>query len=184
MRGHRNHVTIAAFLAAILMIGSAGLAQNTSRNRKVDEALNREVHHELVMLPRFTVFDNLAYTVNGDEVTLTGQVTHDALKRDAGNAVKGIEGVRTVHNNIEVLPASPMDDGIRIAVFRAVYGETALQRYAQGAVPPIHIIVNMGRVTLEGVVANESDKNLANIRANGVPGVFSVTNNLRVEHAS
>ena len=103
------------------------------------------------------------------------------LKADAGRAVKGIEGVETVDNQIEVLPLSPNDDRIRIAVYRAIYGQTSLQRYSMQAVPPIHIIVKNGNVTLEGVVGNEGDKNLANIKANGVSGVFGVTNNLMVE---
>ena len=100
------------------------------------------------------------------------------LKSDAENAVKEIEGVSTVDNEIQVLPVSPMDDQLRRAVYRALYGDTVLSRYGMSALPSIHIIVNNGRVTLEGVVDSESDKNLANIRANGVPNVFSVTNSL------
>ena len=122
------------------------------------------------MLPYYGVFDNLAYRVDGDTVTLMGQVTRPTLKSDAENVVKRIEGVERVVNHIEVLPLSPNDDRIRIAVYRAIYGQTGLDRYALQAVPPIHIIVNNGNVTLEGVVASETDKNLANIRANGVPG--------------
>ena len=101
--------------------------------------------------------------------------------RCAENVVKRIEGVEKVVNNIEVLPVSPNDDKIRLSVYRAIYGHTSLQRYAQQAVPPIHIIVKNGNVTLEGVVATEADKNIANVQASGVPGVFSVKNNLRVE---
>jgi len=141
----------------------------------------REVRHELVMLPYYGVFDNLAYRVQDGAVTLMGQVTRPTLKSDAENVVKRIEGVNQVVNNIEVLPLSPNDDRIRIAVYRAVYGQVGLDRYALQAVPPIHIIVNNGQVTLTGVVATEADKNLAGIRANGVPGVFSLTNNLQVE---
>ena len=143
--------------------------------------IEREVRHELVMLPYYGVFDNLAYRVDGYNVTLFGQVTRPTLKDDAGRVVKSIEGVEHVDNKIEVLPLSPNDDRIRIAVSRAIFGDTALNRYALQAVPPIHIIVRNGNVTLEGVVANEADRNIANIRANGVPGVFGVTNNLRVE---
>ena len=144
--------------------------------------LNQEVRHELVMLPWYNIFDNLAYRVDGSTVTLFGQVTRPTLKSDAENVVKHIEGVDRVINNIEVLPLSPMDNRIRMAEYRAIYGFGPLQRYAMGAVPPIHIIVKNGHVTLEGVVANKGDYNMANIRANGVPGVFSVTNDLRVEN--
>jgi hyperosmotically inducible protein len=143
--------------------------------------INREVRHELVMLPWFGIFDNLAYRVDGSTVTLFGQVTRPTLKSDAENVVKRIEGVTRVVNNIEVLPLSPMDNRIRMAEYRAIYGFGPLQRYALGAVPPIHIIVKNGHVTLEGVVANQADANIANIRANGVSGVFSVTNDLRVD---
>lgn len=144
----------------------------------------REVRHELVMLPYYGVFDNLTYRVDGSTVTLMGQVTRPTLKSDAENVVKQIEGVDRVVNNIQVLPLSPQDDRIRMQTYRAVYGQPNLNRYAMNAVPPIHIIVDNGRVTLEGVVANESDKNVAGIQANSVPGVFGVTNNLRVESGS
>ncbi|MDX6558060.1 MAG: hyperosmotically inducible periplasmic protein, partial [Blastocatellia bacterium] len=142
----------------------------------------REVRHELLMLPYYNVFDNLAYRVNDDgTVVLLGQVTRPTLRDDAERVVKKIDGVRAVKNEIEVLPPSPEDDRIRAAAFRAIYGDPALNRYANQAVPPIHIIVKNGHITLEGVVANEADKNIANIRANSIPGAFSVTNNLRVE---
>ena len=144
--------------------------------------LNQEVRHELVMLPYYTIFDNLGYRVDGNTVTLFGQVTRPTLKSDAENVVKHIEGVDRVINNVEVLPLSPMDNRIRFAEYRAIYGFGPLQRYALGTLPPIHIIVKNGHVTLEGVVANKGDYNIANIRANGVPGVFSVTNDLRVEN--
>jgi len=133
------------------------------------------------MLPYYNVFDNLAFKVDGATVTLLGQVTRPTLKSDAERVVKRLEGVDKVVNNIQVLPLSPDDDRIRTAVYRAVYGQPALQRYGMQAVPPIHIIVNSGNVTLEGVVATEADKNIANVQAKGVPGVFSVKNNLRVE---
>jgi hyperosmotically inducible periplasmic protein len=145
--------------------------------------LEREVRHELVMLPYYDVFDNLEYRVDGGHVTLSGQVVRPTLKSGAENVVKNIEGVEKVTNNIEVLPVSPNDDRIRVAVYRAIYGHTALQRYSVRSVPPIHIIVKNGNVTLEGVVANEGDKNIANIQANGVSGVFSVKNNLRIENS-
>jgi hyperosmotically inducible protein len=119
--------------------------------------------------------------VDGTTVTLLGQVTRPTLKSDAGNVVKGIEGVSRVENQIQVLPLSSMDDRIRMAEYRAIFGKPGLDRYAMQAVPPIHIIVDNGKVTLEGVVSTEADKNQAGIYANGVSGVFSVNNNLRVE---
>ena len=148
---------------------------------QMERRLDREVRHELVTLPYYDVFDNLEYRIDGDQVTLSGQVVRPTLKSGAENVVKNIEGVEKVTNNIEVLPLSPNDDRLRIAVYRAIYGHTALQVYSIRSVPPIHIIVKNGNVTLEGVVANEGDKNIANIQANGVSGVFSVKNNLRVE---
>jgi hyperosmotically inducible protein len=144
------------------------------------DRIAREVRHELVMLPYYGVFDNMAYRVDGSTVTLMGQVTRPTLKSDAENVVKGIEGVERVNNQIVVLPLSPMDDRIRVAVYRAIFSQPGLDRYAMQAVPPIHIIVDNGKVTLEGVVDNQGDKDRANIQANGVGGVFSVVNNLRV----
>jgi len=142
----------------------------------------REVRHQLVMLPYYGIFDDLAFFVAGSTVTLVGEVTRPTLKSDAENVAKHVEGVTQVINNIEVLPPSPMDDQIRLAEYRTIYGDPALStRYGFRALPSIHIIVKNGHVTLEGVVSNEGDKNLINVRANGVPNVFSVTNNLQVE---
>ena len=156
------------------------LAAFTAAQPEQDKIV-KEVRHELVMLPYYGVFDNLAYRVDGAKVTLFGQVTKPTLKSDAERVVKKIEGVEQVDNEIEVLPLSPTDDRIRIATYRAIYSKPALQRYQMGAVPPIHIIVKNGNITLEGVVAREMDKTVAGMQANGVPGTFSVTNNLRVE---
>ncbi len=142
----------------------------------------REVRHQLVMLPYYTIFDDLAFHVDGSTVTLVGAVTNPVLKSDAGNVVKGVEGVTQVNNQIKVLPLSPMDWQTRRAEFRAIYGDPQIgDRYGHQALPSIHIIVENGHVTLEGVVANQGDKNLVGIRANAVPNVFSVTNNLQVE---
>ncbi|HET9802540.1 MAG TPA: BON domain-containing protein, partial [Candidatus Acidoferrum sp.] len=118
--------------------------------------------------------------VDGDKVVLTGQVVRPTLKSDAEAAVKSIEGVSKVENQIEVLPVSPMDDQLRRALYRAIYNDAGLFRYGTSSVPSIHLIVKNGNVTLEGVVDNEADKNLANLRANQVPNVFSVKNNLKV----
>jgi hyperosmotically inducible protein len=151
-------------------------------SQKGIDRIVREVRHELVMLPFYGVFDNLAYKVDPDgTVTLLGQVARPVLKSDAENAVKRIEGVEKVINNIEALPTSPNDDRIRRAVYRAVYGNSVLSQYQLRAVPPIHIIVNKGHVSLEGVVARKMDKQVAGMQTNSVSGVFSVTNNLQVE---
>ena len=155
-------------------------AQRDQTSAKSQERITKEVRHELLMLPWFGVFDNIAYKVDGDTVTLLGQVVRPSLKSDAENVVKHIEGVEHIDNQIEVLPPSPMDDGLRRQLYRAIYGFPSLEKYALGVQKPIRIIVKNGRVTLEGVVDNDSDKNTAGIRANGVPGIFSVTNNLRV----
>ena len=151
-----------------------------------DKALQRlikDVRHELVMMPYYGVFDNLSYKVDGYQVTLMGQVQRPTLKPEAENRVKKIEGVEKVINNIEVLPNSPNDDRIRLAVFRSIFGHPTLQQYTLRAVPPIHIIVKSGNVALEGVVARQMEKNVAGIQANQVPGVFSVKNNLVAENS-
>jgi hyperosmotically inducible periplasmic protein len=143
--------------------------------------LKKEVRHQLVLLPWYSVFDNLEYKVEGSKVTLLGQVVKPVLRSDAESYVKGIEGVTAVENKIEVLPPSPFDDQIRRAEYRSIYGFPSLELYSLRAVPPIHIIVKNGHVTLEGAVATEADKDAAGVRANTVPNVFSVTNNLRVD---
>ena len=154
--------------------------QHQRSEEKYRERLAKQVRHELVMLPWYSVFDNLAFRIDRDKVTLLGQVTRPVLKSDAEAVVKRIEGVASVKNDIEVLPLSPMDDQLRRAEFRAIYGEAGMQRYANQPIPAIHIIVKNGNVTLEGVVDNEMDRNIANLRANQVPNVFSVKNNLVV----
>ena len=158
----------------------AAPVQREQPSARSQERIQKEVRHELLMLPWFGVFDNIAYKVDGYNVTLYGQVVRPSLKSEAENVVKHIEGVEHVDNKIEVLPPSPMDDRLRIQLFHAIYGYEPLQKYALGVQKPIRIIVKNGHVTLEGVVDNEADKNAAGIRANGVPGIFSVTNNLQV----
>jgi len=170
---------------------SSGLAAKDNDKRHMDPYVTgpvdesrmiQEVRHQLVMLPYYGVFDDLGFTVNGGTVTLEGQVTQPVLKDDAGRVVKRVEGVTNVVNNVEVLPLSPNDDNIRRGVYRAIYGDPALStRYGYRALPSIHIIVKNGHVRLEGVVANEMDRNIAGLRANGVPGAFSVENDLKVE---
>lgn len=143
-------------------------------------SLSKEVRHELVMLPYLSVFDNLSYRIDGNVVSLEGQVTRPTLKADAERAVKRIEGVERVDNQIEVLPVSQNDDRLRRSLYRAIYGYTPLNRYAMPVLKPIRILVKNGNVTLEGIVDSQADKSMVNIRANGVHGVFSVSNNLRV----
>ena len=174
-------------IAALLVAPGSLLAQSTHNDPYVagpanQSRLAQQVRHELLMLPYYSIFDDLAFRINASTVTLLGSVTRPTLKSDAENVVKRIEGVTQVINQIEVLPLSPQDNRIRLAVYRAIYGDPQIgDRYGHRALPSIHIIVKNGNVTLEGVVANEGDKNLINIRANGVPGVFKVTNNLVVE---
>jgi hyperosmotically inducible protein len=147
-----------------------------------ESKIAREARHQLLTLPYYGVFDDLAFRVDGDTVTLLGATANPTLKRDAESSVKRVEGVGRVVNQIELLPVSSIDDQIRRATFRAIYGDPALSTiYGFRSVPPIHIIVKNGHVTLEGVVANAMDKNIAGIRANSVSGVFSVTNNLVTE---
>ncbi|HXA85092.1 MAG TPA: BON domain-containing protein [Candidatus Dormibacteraeota bacterium] len=179
-------------LAAVLTLGTTGLAVASSTDRasqqvtsstdqSLEQRLSGKVRHELNMIPQFTIFDNLAYRVDGGTVTLFGQV-RDAIVKDSAEArVKHLEGVERVDNQIEILPASFNDDRIRRQVARAVFNDPRLSIYAIESVPPIHIIVKHGHVNLEGVVRTQTDKDDAFIRANGVPGVFSVENDLQVE---
>jgi hyperosmotically inducible periplasmic protein len=177
MKRNWMSLVLLSFALAPSMIAQNELGQSVSPS---EARIQKEVRHELLMLPYFNVFDYIAYQVKGDTVTLQGEVTRPTLKSDAENVVKRIEGVQQVINNIEILPPSPMDDQLRLALYRAIYGYPALEKYALGVQKPIRIIVRNGRVTLEGVVDSETDKNLVTVRANSVPGVFTVTNNLRV----
>jgi hyperosmotically inducible protein len=168
---------LAILVITLLSLAAQGFAQDRDQaSAKAQERVTREVG----MLPYFTVFDNLSYKVEGYTVTLLGQVVRPSLKSDAENVVKHIEGVEKVDNQIEVLPPSPMDDGLRLRLYRAIYGYPALEKYALGVQKQIRIIVKNGNVTLEGLVDSESDKNIVGLRANGVSGSFSVTNNLQV----
>ncbi len=179
-------LAFAALSPNAVLANSPTLDQDTRQpgtvSPKGSDRIAREVRHELVMLPFYGVFDNLAYKVESDgTVTLAGQVARPTLKSDAENAVKHIEGVEKVVNDIEVLPASIGDDRIRRAAYRAIYSNTVLSQYQLRAVPPIHIIVKNGHITLEGAVARQMDKQIAGMQANQVPGAFSVTNNLQVD---
>lgn len=183
MKTRLSSIALTALVACLLASSVSGFAQDAQRDQpsaKSQERITKEVRHELLMLPYFGVFDYIAYKVDGYNVTLLGEVVRPSLRSDAENVVKRIEGVEHVDNQIDVLPPSSMDDGLRRRLFRAIYGFPALEKYAMGVQKPIRIIVKNGRVTLEGVVDNDGDKNLAGVRANGVSGSFSVTNNLQV----
>jgi hyperosmotically inducible protein len=177
---------IATLLIPTALAAQSALPAQQQAARPLSQAgienITREVSHELLLLPYYGVFDNLGYRVAPDgTVTLVGQVTRPTLKSDAENAVKHIEGVESVDNQIQVLPVSPMDDQIRMATYRAIYGNSSLAPYSVRAVPPIHIIVSGGHVTLEGAVATQMDKQIAETQAKSVPNVFSVTDNLQVD---
>lgn len=176
-------VLLTMLIQPVLVPGPLGAQQGMNNQRGArnsDEWLKKEVRHELLTLPWYSVFDNLAYSVNNGEVNLYGQVVQPTLKSDAENAVKHIEGVEKVNNQIEVLPTSPMDDQIRRAEYRAIYGQNLLSRYGVGNLQSIHIIVKNGHVTLEGFVDSQQDKDAAALYAKSVPNVFSVDNNLIV----
>jgi hyperosmotically inducible protein len=166
--------------------GTFALPENRTKLGGNDSSarISREVMHELLMDPYYSVFDNLAYRVDGNTVTLMGSVVNQRVKDDAVASVKKIEGVDKVNDEIDVLPPSPMDDQIRRAAYRAIFGADGLSRYAMGAVPPIHIIVKNGHMQLVGVVDSQADKQQAGIRANSVPNVFSVENDLQVVPSS
>ena len=174
----KNKLTTLAI--TMTMAASMAIASPPNINPPSD-TIEAKVRHELLMLPYYGIFDNLQYRVDGSSVTLLGQTNRPVLKSDAGNVVKRIGGVTEVKNEIEVLPVSFFDDGLRLRVARSVYGQSALNRYALGAHPSIHVVVKNGNVTLEGVVSREMDRMIAGIQANSVPGVFSVVNNLQLE---
>jgi hyperosmotically inducible protein len=163
------------------------LAQTTSTQKppnpeeKHAPSLSREIHHQILMLPFYSVFDSIAFTLDGSKVTLTGQVLRTTLKEHADAAVKSVEGVGAVIDHIEVLPVSPADDDLRRAAYRSLYEDSALALYAVQTVPAIHILVKNGHVTLEGSVYSESDKTLAGVRAAAAANVLSVKNNLLVQ---
>jgi hyperosmotically inducible periplasmic protein len=203
--GKKGFLNAALSAALILSSGVVASAQNTGKNSTAGTGndqqmiqvlpgvkqtitggdrqqvqIAREVRHELAMLPYYSIFDDLQYRVDGSTVTLGGKVITTGLKRDAETAVKNVEGVTNVVNNIQELPPFPDDQRIRLAVARRIFSYGNLSRYSWEAAPTIHIIVQGGRVTLEGVVDTQADKDAAGIQANGVPGTFAVTNNLQV----
>lgn len=184
MRIFKRGAIVAVLIAGLLDLPFALASTQSAGNERNQDRVSREVFHELVMLPQLTIFDNLSYKVDGGKVTLLGQVRNAVLKDEATSVVKKIEGVDSVNNQIEILPPSPSDDRIRRQVARAIFNDDGLFPYSMGSVPPIHIIVKGGRVALEGAVNSQGDKDRAGLRANGVPGVFEVKNNLKVDQAS
>jgi hyperosmotically inducible protein len=187
--------TVLVLLAAVLFAGVPfiGAAQDTKGQRYLESPANRdirridtlkeEVRHQLVTLPYYGVFDWLEADAKADgTISLMGEVVRPTTKDDAENRIKKLEGATQVINNIEVLPLSPMDDQLRIALYRSIYRyDYPLFRYATQAIPSIHIIVKNGRATLKGVVANQMDSQLAFTAARGVSGLFEVKNELQVE---
>lgn len=170
------------FLGLALALTSLSVTANPLNAEQQDRTM-KKIRKELVTLPFYGVFDNLAFKYEDGTVTLFGQVSRPTLRKDAERVVERVNGVENVVNRIEVLPLSRFDDDIRVRVYRAIYRQPGLDRLAFQAVPPVHIIVKNGNVTLEGVVLNKGDATRAFIAANGVPNVFSVTNNLRIENA-
>ena len=183
LRGPQQGFAVALMLISLFAAADIGAAVQDQKPQGISARVVREVRHELVTLPYYGVFDWLEYVVQPDNtVVLRGQVVRPSTKSDAENRVKDIEGVSRVVNEIEVLPLSSNDDRLRRALYRAIYGTNSpLFRYATQAVPPIHIVVRNGRAVLKGIVANKGDANLAYIRARGVPGLFEVKNELKIE---
>lgn len=179
-------IAILLLLCSLLSGSSWGHEQAAAfaKPSKVEDAyptaLSREIHHQLLVLPFYSVFDSISFSLQGGRVTLTGQVLRRALKEHAEAAVKSIEGVTVVVNQIEILPASASDDDLRDSVYRSIYEDPTLARYAVQNIPPIHIVVENGNVTLEGSVESASDKKLASVRAASGSNVHSVKNNLIV----
>ena len=165
-----------------LAIGAAKTSAATTATTPNTAPIGSQLHSKLATLSWYGVFDNLQYKINGSQVILSGQVTseHAITKHDAENIAKQVPGVTSVVNHIEVLPPSPFDNQIRRAEYRTIFSQSDLGRYTMGAAPPVHIIVKNGHVILEGVVMDQMDKTIAGLAANSVPGVFSVTNNLRI----
>lgn len=167
------------FLISILFV-QTGITVGQERDNTTVR-IEKEVRRELITLPFYSLFDHFSFRVDGATVTLMGKVTRPTLKSDSENIVKKIEGVENVINQIEVLPLSPNDDRLRKKLYKAIYGHNALQMYSTRALLPIHILVENGKVTLEGVVADDLQRNVAGMQANSVSGVFSVVNNLKTD---
>jgi hyperosmotically inducible protein len=169
---------------AMALFSFAALGASVPTPNTPEQQLQDKIRRELVTLPFYGVFDQMKFSLEGRKVVLSGQVTRPVLRSSAANVVKALPGVEEVVNNIEVLPLSPNDDRLRIALYRTIFGQAGLGRYTLGAIPQVHILVKNGNVTLAGRVINEMDKNLAGLFANQVAGVFAVTNELIVDGKS
>jgi hyperosmotically inducible protein len=177
-----DRVVIAAALLAAVGIAGASTGSGAVAPR-TDEDLAKQVRHEILMYPYYTIWDDVNFRVNHGSVELTGAVSQPYKKFAIEKSVQHVPGVTSVTDRLEVLPLSSMDDRLRLQVARAIYGYPALSRYAQGSLPSIHVIVDNGHVTLTGVVANNFDKQVAGVRANSAGLSFGpVINNLRVEN--
>ena len=183
----RMRVGMAIISLLALALGAAG--KNPPHNDvftagPADETqLAQKIRHELLMLPYYSIFDDLSFKIDGSVVTLEGACPPEPpydIHKDAENVVKRIAGVTQVVNNIKVLPPAPLDQEARVRVYRAIANTGSLSQYFWQAAPSIHIIVQGQRVTLKGYVHSETDQNLATIAARGVPDIFEVTNELRV----
>lgn len=180
-------LSLASFARVAQLPAQMQQSQNNLLTMSPEEAhIVKDVRHNILMLPYYSIFDNISFRVNGSVVTLEGACPSGPpldIKSDAAAAVKRVKGVTQVINNIKELPVSPMDDQIRRAEARAIYGDPEIgTRYGYQALPPIHIIVDNGHVTLTGVVNNQADDTMIRMRANQVPNVFSVTDNLIIEN--
>jgi len=172
------------FAAAVLGLGLAAAATGDTV-RASDAVIIKTLTHEIRMYPRYSTFDNVSFFVDEGRVELLGEVSQPYKKADLGRIVQGVPGVTSLSNELKVLPPSPMDDRLRLQVARAIYRDPMLSRYGMQIVPPIHIVVENGHVTLEGVVSTDMEKNVAGLRAAGAGLSFGrITNNLRVENPS
>lgn len=179
----KNLRNLLIFATAFLGFASfdAHAQDNIVAGKTSARGIERQVFKQIIKLPYYGVFDNIGFRVSGDTVTLYGKVVQPTTRKSAGRVVEKINGVNNVVNNIEVLPLSSFDDSIRLRTLQTLQSGGSLGRYFAGSNPSIKIIVDRGNVTLEGFVANRADYNLANLLTRGVPGVFSVTNNLIIE---
>jgi hyperosmotically inducible protein len=141
-----------------------------------------QARHDILTYPFYTIFDNIVLECQGNTLIVSGQVTQPYKKSDIGNFLAHLKGVAQLQNNLEVLPVSTYDDQLRLAIARAIYGDPFFINYGNQAIPPIHIIVKNGNVTLEGVVLNQMDRVKAENDARFAATFFSLTDNLRIEN--
>ncbi len=174
--------TVSTLVVAVVLLAVPGFAAQGTPSSVANPNLERDVRHAINTLAYYGVFDDLSFTIDDSgAVTLSGQVMQYNVHNSAINAVKNVAGVTRVNDNIEVLPLSPFDNGIRIRAYNAIFGYPALSRYAINARPPIHIVVKNGNITLAGVVNNELDRKLVYSRIRSLPGAFTITNDLRLD---